>query len=74
MTAPSRSRTVATIDINHLRRGKTYTARTQTGLVAIGEYLGIEVIHSEWRILLRERTGTRSIAIRELESVLTPAA
>lgn len=74
MTAPFRSRSDATIDINHLRQGKTYTATTRAGLVAIGEYLGIEVICDEWRILLRERTGTRSIAIRELESMFAPAA
>jgi len=74
MIAHPRSRPVVTIDINHLHQGKTYAARTHAGLVAIGEYLGIEVVHSEWRILLRERAGTRSIAIRELESVLAPAA
>lgn len=54
MTAPSWPRPAATVDINHLRQGATYEARTQAGLVAIAEYLGIEVASDESQIVLRD--------------------
>lgn len=74
MKAHSRPRTTAAIDINHLRHGKTYEARTTGGLVTIGEYLGIEVAHGDRLILLRGQTGTQSVAISRLESVLAASA
>lgn len=69
MTAPTRPLSVAAIDINHLSRGTTYVARAATGVVATGEYLGIEVAYGEWRILLRGVTGIQSIAIDLLDSI-----
>ncbi|MGH8911410.1 MAG: hypothetical protein ACRDVD_02780 [Acidimicrobiia bacterium] len=76
MTASILSRSAATININHLRHGATYRAITHCGSMAVGEYLGIEVIYDDWRILLRHRGGTESIAVAELASVTpsTPGA
>ena len=69
MTANILSRSTATISINHVRPGATYRAITHCGSIAVGEYLGIEVIYDDWRILLRHDGGTESIAVAELASV-----
>lgn len=55
--------------LNNLRRGGAYRAVTRTGSVAVGEYLGIEVVYGDWCILLRGDTGTISIPTSELEVV-----
>ncbi len=74
MQAQDESQNAVTIDINHLRIGDTYQATTQTGRTATGEYLGIEVAHDDWMIILRNRTGAESIPVNALSSVHGAAA
>ena len=74
MSAPLWSRPKATIDLSHLRRGRSYRATTTDGSVIVGEYLGIEVAWDEWSILLRNAGGTEAIVVHELVSVLPEAA
>jgi len=74
MTTRTPSRVAATIDINHLRIGDFYQATTQAGEISVGEYLGIEVTYGDWRIILRGRSCTGSIAVDALASVYGAAA
>lgn len=74
MTARTTSRNPATIDINHLRIGGIYQAVTQAGRTAYGEYLGIEVTHGDWMIILRDHAGSDSIPVDQLASVHGAAA
>ncbi|MBK5267734.1 MAG: hypothetical protein JJE47_09900 [Acidimicrobiia bacterium] len=69
MQAHQGSQIAATIDINHLRVGGIYEATTQSGRTATGEYLGIEVAHDDWMIILRNRAGAESIPVKVLTSV-----
>jgi hypothetical protein len=55
---------------NQLRRGATYRATTYAGQSVSGEYLGTEVSHGDWAILLRHRSGTTSIPIARLLAVV----
>jgi hypothetical protein len=73
MTAPSTSRAEAARTINHLQLGSTYRATTPEG-AAIGEYLGMETPHGDPAILLRHTTGTESIALDDVTSILLVAA
>ena len=63
------SRASATLNFNHLRRGVTYRATTPVG-TAVGEYLGMEAPHGDLAILLRHKTGTESIAVYDLTSII----
>jgi hypothetical protein len=74
MQALDESQNAATIDINHLRVGGIYEATTQSGRTATGEYLGIEVTHDDWMIILRNRAGSESIPVNALASVHQAAA
>jgi hypothetical protein len=58
---------------NHLRCGETYRATTADAVV-VGEYLGMEVPFGRWAILLRQRTGTESIPLDDVVSILPAAA
>jgi hypothetical protein len=55
-------------NLNHLRRGWTYTATTMTG-ATVGEYLGMEADYGERVVLLRNATGTESISRHDLVSI-----
>ncbi|HSF85442.1 MAG TPA: hypothetical protein VLG28_07275 [Acidimicrobiia bacterium] len=72
MKAPTPPRAHEARDLNQLRRGQTYRARTSRG-ATVGEYLGIETPHGHRAILLRHETGTISIPVDEVEC-LRPAA
>jgi hypothetical protein len=64
-----------TVDLNHLRHGRRYTATVRAGVAVTGDYLGIEVNYDEWCILLRTSDGTASIRTVDLTSVsMVPAA
>lgn len=69
MTARPISRDCATLNFNHLRRGAIYRATTRHG-AASGEYLGMETPHGDLAILLRHKTGTESIAVCDLTSII----
>ncbi len=73
MKAPSTSRADTARTINHLQLGSTYRATTPAG-AATGEYLGMETPHGDPSILLRHTTGTASIAIDDVTSILLVAA
>jgi len=73
MTAPHTSRENATNNFNHLRRGATYRATTRSG-TTVGEYLGMETPHGRCAMLLRHGTGTESIPLRSITSVLQTVA
>jgi hypothetical protein len=73
MTAPTTSDTDANWHLNQLERGATYRATTRYRS-AIGEYLGLETLYGHRAILLRHRTGTESIELRDITSLrLAPA-
>lgn len=74
MKARTASRNPAMIDINHLRIGGIYQAVTHGGRIASGEYLGIEVTHGDWMIILRDQAGSDSIPVDGLVSVSGAAA
>lgn len=59
-------------DLNHLRRGTTYRARTNAGVVA-GEYLGIEAPHGDHAILLRHADRTESIPLGAITAIARAA-
>ena len=48
------------LNFNHLRRGLTYRATTAAGY-AVGEYLGMEALHGDRAVLLRNADGYESI-------------
>ncbi len=68
MTAPQTSRADVNWNLNHLRRGVTYRAKTQDGIV-IGDYLGMETAHGDRAILLRHGAGTESIELCQVISM-----
>ncbi len=55
--------------LDRLQRGRTYKVTTFARRPVVGEYLGIEVAHGDWAILLRRRFGTVSVLLRHLRSV-----
>jgi len=59
---------------NHLQRGATYQATTADDGIVVGEYLGMEVPFGRWAILLRHETGTRSLSLRDIVTILPTAA
>lgn len=58
--------------LNHLKYGDTYRAITTAGSTT-GEYLGVETTRGVWSVLLRDRRGTESIPITQIESVVLSA-
>jgi hypothetical protein len=56
--------------LNSMRSGRIYTASTSTGDEITGEYLGYEVVHGEWSILLRDDDITVSLPLEGLDTVL----
>ena len=73
MPAPMTTRTTATPNLNHLRRGATYRATTRATTV-VGEYLGEEAPHGDRAILLRHGAGTTSIEVGSVTSIYPEAA
>ena len=73
MTTQSTSRSSATINLNHLRRGASYVATTSQG-TAIGEYLGMEASYGDRALLLRNSSGTASIYRDEIITIELLAA
>lgn len=73
MKAPHTSGAIAPQNMNHLRRGVHYHATTAHGCTS-GEYLGMESLFGDRAILLRHRTGTASITVGDVESILPIAA
>ena len=69
MTAP----TIARRDLNHLRRGVTYRATTNSGST-VGVYLGMEAPHGDRAVLLRHECGTASISLDAIHSINAIAA
>ena len=66
MKAPTTSPIQA--NLNQLRRGATYRARTARGRVT-GEYLGMEMLYGDLAILLRHDEGTASIPVDSVRSI-----
>ena len=54
--------------LNQLRRGETYHATTGHDDF-VGEYLGVEVAHGDWAILIRLPSGTEAISLDSLTSI-----
>jgi len=73
MSAPHTAHETTSLDFNHLERGETYRAITHAE-TTVGEYLGIETLHGTWAILLRHGTGTDSIPLSCVTSILPLAA
>lgn len=63
----------ANVNLNHLRRGATYRATTQSG-TATGEFLGMEALYGSRAVLLRHAAGTDSILRRDIMSIEAVAA
>ena len=59
---------------NHLQCGATYQATTAGDGIIVGEYLGMEVPFGRWALLLRHQTGTESIPLRDIVTILPSAA
>jgi hypothetical protein len=55
--------------LNSLKRGHLYLITTLDGAAASGRYLGIEVMHDDWSLLLSGPDATHSIDIRRLAAV-----
>lgn len=72
MEAPQPQQDAHVLHLNELRRGEVFHAATHAG-ITIGEYLGMEAGHGERAILLRNETGTASIAVDAITSI-RPAA
>ncbi len=60
--------------LSRLHRGATYRADTADNGVVVGEFLGVEVPFGRWAILLRHTTGTESVAIGDIITILPAAA
>jgi len=60
-------------EFNGLRRGSTYRAVTTRG-IAVGEYLGMESLHGDHAILLRNPAGTESIVVCDVTALESAAA
>lgn len=73
MTTHHTSRSRAELNLNHLRRGAIYRARTFAG-TSIGEYLGMEHDYGSRAVLLRHEAGTESINRRHITSIELIAA
>lgn len=73
MTAPPTTRETTSRDFNNLKRGGTYAATTIDG-TTVGEYLGIEVPHGHWAILLKHSAGIESIPMSCVTSIQRTAA
>ncbi len=65
MTAPS--------NLIHLRYGVTYRAQAGRRIV-LGQYLGMETLHGDRAILLRNGNSTESIDVGEVTSIYPVAA
>lgn len=59
--------------LNSMRTGRTYGAATFRGASFIGEYLGYEVVHDQWSILLKCDDITVSLPLDDLDTVLPSA-
>lgn len=73
MTTQLTSRSRAELNLNHLKLGAIYRARTVAG-TSIGEYLGMERDYGSRAVLLRHATGTESIDRRHITSIELIAA
>lgn len=67
MTAHTIARTSAP-NLNHLRKGVTYTATTYDG-ATLGQYLGMEALYGERLVMLRGENGIESISRHDLVSI-----
>jgi hypothetical protein len=56
------------LNFNHLRRGLTYRATTVAGH-AVGEYLGMEALHGDRAVLLRNADGYKSIYQHDIVAI-----
>lgn len=59
--------------LNSMRSGHNYAAATSSGNEFTGEYLGYEVVHGTWSLLLRTDEVTVSVPLDQIDTVL-PAA
>jgi len=59
--------------LNSMRAGRIYNATTSQGHEFTGEYLGYEVVHGEWSILLRCDDVTVSVPLDQIDTVLQAA-
>ena len=73
MSTQHTSRPGASPNLNHLKRGAVYRARTSFG-TSVGEYLGMERDYGARAVLLRHATGTESIDRRHITSIELIAA
>ncbi|MDX1690391.1 MAG: hypothetical protein R3290_05145 [Acidimicrobiia bacterium] len=64
----------ARVDAANLRPGHLYTATTTTGRTVVGEYLGIEVTHGDWCLLVHTGSGVVSLPLTTIASVVGRAA
>ena len=59
--------------LNSMRNNRIYTAPTTSGDEITGEYLGYEILHDEWSILLHTDDLTVSLPIEDIDTVLPSA-
>ena len=57
------------LDAASLRPGRMYSALTNAGASVVGEFLGIEVTHGDWAMLIHTSTGVLSLPLRNVLSV-----
>ena len=62
------------IDAASMRPGHMYAAHTIGGHDIVGEYLGIEVAHGEWSMLVHTGSGVVSLPLARVRSVEAHAA
>jgi hypothetical protein len=55
--------------LNRLQRGRTYAVTTIDGVTAAGRYLGVEVEHDLWAIILAAPGGAVSLEIDRLAEI-----
>jgi len=60
--------------LNAMRHGRVYTATTFTGSEITGQYLGYEVVHGDWSILLQDEDITVSLPLEDIDTVLLSSA
>ena len=56
-------------DASSLRPGRMYAATTVAGRAIVGEYLGIEVAHGEWAMLVHTASGVESLPLTRIATV-----
>lgn len=64
----ARSTSPVQANLNQLRRGATYQARTNCERFT-GEFLGMEMLYGDFAILLRNAEGTSSIPVDSVRSI-----